>query len=86
MGDEHDRPAALLVLEDLAEALALELLVSDREHLVEQEHVDVEVRGDGEAEPHVHARRVRAHGDVDEPLELRERDDLLQVLVDRRAA
>ena len=81
--DEHDRPAALLELEDLAEALALELLVADREHLVEQEHVDLEVRGDREAEPHVHARGVRSHGHVDEPLELRERDDLLQVPVDR---
>src|SRR5581483_3759266 len=33
--DEHDRPTALLELRDLAEALALKLLVADREHLVE---------------------------------------------------
>ena len=45
--DEDDRAAALLELEDLAEALALEGLVSDREDLVEQEHVRIEVRGDG---------------------------------------
>ena len=55
--DEDDRPAALLELEDLGEALALELLVADREDLVEQEHVGVDVGGDREAEPHVHARR-----------------------------
>ena len=79
MGDEDDRAAALLELEDLPEALALELLVADGEHLVEQEHVDVEMRGDREAEPHVHARRVRPHRHVDEPLELRERDDLVHV-------
>src|SRR5262249_54495870 len=54
--DEHDRPAALLELEDLAEALALELLVADGEYLVEQEDVRVDVRRDCEAEPHVHAR------------------------------
>src|SRR5205085_4281274 len=47
--DEHDRAAALLELEDLPEALALELLVADGEHLVEEEHVRLEVGGDGEA-------------------------------------
>ena len=83
VGDEHDRPAALLELENLAEALALELLIADGEHLVEQEHVDLEVGGNGEAEPHVHARGIRAHGHVDESLELREGHDLLEVPVDR---
>ena len=57
--DEDDRPAALLELEDLREALALELLVADGEDLVEQEHVGVDVRGDGEAEAHVHAATSR---------------------------
>ena len=33
--DEHDRPSALLELEDLAEALALELFVTNREDLVQ---------------------------------------------------
>ena len=78
--DEDDRAAALLELEDLAEALPLELLVADREDLVEEEHVDLQVGGDREAEPHVHARGVRAHGQVDEALELREGDDLVHVL------
>ena len=82
---EHDRAAALLELEDLAEALALELLVADREDLVEQEHVCVDVRGDGEPEPHVHPRRVRSHGQVDELLEPRERNDLVQLLPHVRA-
>ena len=78
--DEEDRPAAVLELGDLAEALALELLVADGEHLVEQEHVRLDVRGDGEAEPHEHPRRVRPHRQVDELLELRERDDLVHQL------
>ena len=69
----------------LLEALALERLVADREHLVEQQHVRVEVRRDREAEPHEHPRRVRAHRDVDEVLELRERDDLVEALADVRA-
>ena len=84
--DEDDRPAALLELEDLAEALALERLVADREHLVEQEHVRVQVRRDREAEPHVHPRRVGAHGPVDRLLELGERDDLVEALADLGAA
>ena len=76
-------PPRLLELEDLAEALALKRLVADGEHLVEQQHVGLEVRRDGEAEPHVHAGRVRPHRQVDEPLELGERDDLVESLARR---
>ena len=83
--DEHDRAAAALELEDLAEALALEGLVADGEHLVEQQDVRFEMRRDREAEAHVHPRRVRAHRQVDELLELRERDDLVELLADVRA-
>ena len=54
VGDEDDRAAALLELEDPSEALALERLVPDREHLVEQQDVGVEERCDREPEPHVH--------------------------------
>src|SRR5690349_835776 len=54
VADVDDRAAALLELEDLREALALKLLVADCEDLVEQEHVGLDVRGDREAEAHVH--------------------------------
>ena len=60
-------------------------LVADREDLVEQQDVGLEVRRDREAEPHVHPRRVRAHRQVDEVLELGERDDLVQLLAHVRA-
>ena len=59
--DEDDRAAAVLELEDLAEALALEGFVADGEDLVEQQDVRLEVRRDREAEPHVHPGGVRAH-------------------------
>ena len=80
--DEHDRPALLLEGEDPPEALPLERLVADGEDLVQQEDVRVEERGDGEAEPHRHPRRVRAHRPVDRVLELGERDDLVEALLD----
>ena len=82
MGDEDDRAAALLELEDLAEALALERLVADGEDLVEQQDVRVEVRRDREAEPHVHPGGVRPHRPVDRVLELGEGDDLVEALAD----
>ena len=62
------------------EALALERLVADREHLVDEQHVGIDVDGDCEAEAHVHARRVVLHLLVDEPLELGELDDVVEPL------
>ncbi len=42
----------------------------------------LEVRGDGEGEPHVHAARVALDRRVDELLDFRERDDLVELTVD----
>ncbi len=84
--DEDDRPAALAELRDAAEALALELLVPDREHLVEQQGVGLQERCDGEAEAHVHPGGVGAHGAVDGMLQLGEGDDLVEARGDLRAA
>ena len=72
----------LLEGEDAAEALPLERLVTDGEHLVEQQDVGVEERRDRESEPHRHPRRVRAHRAIDRMLELGERDDLVEPLSD----
>ena len=82
MRDEHDRAAALLELRDPTEALALELLVADGEDLVEEQHVGVDVRGDREAEPHVHPRRVGANRQVDVVADAGELDDLVHPLAD----
>ena len=78
VGDEDDRPAALLEREDPPEALPLERLVADGEDLVEEQDVRVEEGGDGEAEAHRHPRRVRPHRPVDRVLQLGERDDLVE--------
>ena len=54
------RPSSLELV-DPVEALALERLVADRQHLVDEQHVGVDVHGDREAEAHVHARGVVLH-------------------------
>ena len=82
VGDEDDRAAPPLELVDLPEALPLELLVTDREYLVQEQHIGLDVRGDREAEAHVHAGGVRAHRQVDEPLQFGEGDDLVHQLAD----
>ena len=82
VGDEEDRAALALERRDDAEALALEVLVADREDLVEEEHVGLEERGDREPEPHRHSARVRADRTVDRVLDLGERDDLVEALAD----
>ena len=55
MRDKHDRAAAPLELEDLAEALALELLVADGEDLIQQQDVGIDVRRNREPQARVHA-------------------------------
>ena len=69
-------------LAHLAEALALEGRVADREHLVDDQDLRLEVRGDGEREAELHAARVALDGRVDEPLDLRELDDLVELALD----
>ena len=83
VGDEHDRAALALELLDPAQALDLEHLVADGEDLVDEEHVGIEVDGDGEPEAHVHPRRVVLHRLVDELGELGEVDDGVEDAVDR---
>ena len=78
VGDEHDRASFALELADPFEALALEGLVADREHLVDEQQLGLDVHRDRESEPHVHPRRVVLHLRVDELLELGEGDDLVE--------
>ncbi len=63
-------------------APTLELLVADRQHLVDEQDVRVDVDRDREPEAHVHARRVVLHRRVDEPLEAGELDDVVEPAVD----
>ena len=81
MADQDDRAALLLEGADLVHALALERLVADGEHLVDEQQVGVDVDGDGERQPDVHARRVELHLGVDELLDAGEVDDRVEVPV-----
>jgi hypothetical protein len=64
--DDHHRDVALEHLGDPLVGALLEREVAHREHLVDDEHVGVEVRGDGEAEAGVHAAGVPLDRRVDE--------------------
>ena len=80
--DEHDRASVAPELLDPLGALALEPFVADREDLVDEEHVGLDVGGHGEAEAHEHARRVVLHRGVDELLEPRELDDVVEAPIE----
>ncbi len=78
MGDEHDRPAFALEPEELLEALLLEGGVADREHLVDQQDLGVDLDRGREREAHEHPRGVVLELQVDELLQLGERDHLVE--------
>ena len=75
---EEDRAALLLQPEELVEALLLEAGVADREHLVDQQHVGIDLDRDREREAHRHARGVVLQPHVEEVLELGEGDDRVE--------
>ena len=56
--------------------------VADREHLVDDQDLGVEVRRDRERQPDVHPARVALHGRVDELLDPAELDDLVELRTD----
>ncbi len=74
-------PSSLKPLER-REALLLERLVADGEHLVEEEDVERDLDRDRVREPHQHPRRVVLELLVDEALELGEGDDVVELLIE----
>src|SRR5262245_46722724 len=82
VADEQDRPALLRHLADLAETFPLEGGVADRQHLVDQENLWLEMDGDRERQADIHATRVVLGGGIDELLDLGEADDLVELAAD----
>jgi hypothetical protein len=75
--DEDDRPPLLAHPVEHVEALLLEGGVADREHLVDQQDVGVDLDRDREGQPYVHPRGVVLQLEVLELLELGELDHAL---------
>src|ERR1700730_4306326 len=69
VGDKKYRASFSLKLADTVQALELEQLVTDGEHLVDDEDIRFHVHRHGEPESHVHARREVLHLLVDERFE-----------------
>ncbi len=64
--DEQDRPPVGEEALQRSHALLLKILVANGEDLIEEQDVRLELRGDGEAEPHVHPGRIALDRDVHE--------------------
>src|SRR5256885_14751354 len=60
----------------------LKSMIADGEHLVDDEHVGVHVRSYCEAQSCAHPARITLHWRVDEFLELREGNDVIEPSVD----
>ena len=84
--EQHGAPLALPHLAHLPQALVLERLIADGQHFVHQQDVGVEMRRDGEGEPHRHPARVALDRHVEERLDAGELDDLVEPLPDLGAA
>ena len=72
MGGEQESGAPLLHLRDATVAFGLEASVADRDHLVDQQRIGLELRDDAEREAELHALAVRAHRGLGKRLELGE--------------
>ena len=79
MAHEDDRSTVVRHVFHLGEALPLELDVADRQHLVDEQDLRVEVGGDREGESHVHPARVPLHRCVEELSDAGELDDRVEL-------
>ena len=85
MGDEHDRLATFAELSKGLDAFLLEALVANREHLDEQQDVEVDLDSDCIRQAYLHPGREVLELLVDEALELREGHDVVVARLERAA-
>src|SRR5437868_3279803 len=83
MADEKHRAAVVpRDVFNFAQALLLELAVPDREHLVDNQNLRLEMGGHREGEPYIHPRGIAFDGRVEKLLDLGKSDDLVELLRD----
>ena len=75
---EDDRDPGPAELVHALDAVRLKRHVANAQHFVDDEDVRIQVRGDREPEPRVHAGRVALHRRVDEVRDAGEFDDLVE--------
>ena len=85
VADEEHRAAFVPEILHAAQAAVAEMQVADRQHLVDDQDLRLEVRRHRKRQPHEHAAGVVLHRRVDELLELGERDDRVELADDLRA-
>ena len=82
VADEEDGPALARDPAHLPETLLLECEVPDGEHLVDEQDLRLQMRGDREREPDLHTARVALDRRVEEVVDLGKRDDLVEAALD----
>ena len=85
MAHEQNRPPLLGHVAHLAQALALELSIANRQHFIYHQNLGFEVRRHGESQAQVHTARVTLHRGIDEGADLREVNDLIEFSLDLAA-
>ena len=79
MRNENDGPSVAPQRGDAIEALGLKGYVTHRKNFVEQNDVRLKVRGNGEAESHIHSRGIAFHRHIDVFFEPGELDDAVHL-------
>ena len=81
MGDEQNRAAPAEVLDEL-QALGLERLVTDGQHLVDDQDIGLGMGADRERQPRIHAARIELHRPVEELADAGEVGNRVQTIDD----
>src|ERR1700730_7018766 len=79
--EQHGPPPTTHIVHG-TDTFLLEYRVANRQHLIDDEHVRLEVRGHRETEPRAHAARIVLDGCVDETRHARELNDRLELGID----
>jgi len=79
MAYKKNRPAMAGDILHFAQAFFLEFRVSDGQNLVHDQNLGLQMRRDGEREPHIHPGAIPLHRRVDIPRTAGELDNLIEL-------